>query len=59
MFTVAGWVNQRQNHAMDCLLEENKILLEQLAGKPRPFTDSKRKRFAVKAAEIGRKELDR
>ena len=56
---LAGWINREQQSVIEYLQEENKILLEQLGGKPKPFTDSQRKRLAVKAAEIGRKELEK
>jgi len=39
---VAGWVNRQQQAVIEYLKEENQILLEQLGGKPKRFTDSQR-----------------
>jgi len=39
------------------LQEENRILLEQLGGKPRRFTDAQRIRLARKAKPVGRRRL--
>jgi hypothetical protein len=52
--TVAGWVNQRQQAVIEYLQEENRILLEQLGGKPKRFTDAQRARLARKAKVLGR-----
>jgi len=42
VFTVAGWVNQRQNHVIDYLLEENRILRSKIKAKRIRFNDSER-----------------
>jgi hypothetical protein len=57
MLTFAGWVNRGQQDVIDYLLEENRVLREQLGRKRLPFTDRQRRRLAVKAKEIGRKGL--
>ncbi|HIG31032.1 MAG TPA: hypothetical protein EYQ50_25815 [Verrucomicrobiales bacterium] len=57
VFTVAGWVNQRQNHVIDYLLEENRILRSKIKSKRIRFNDSERIRLAIRAKGIGRKKL--
>jgi hypothetical protein len=54
---IAGWVNRQQQAVIDYLQEENRILLEQLGGKPRRFTDAQRVRLARKAKPLGRRKL--
>jgi len=45
---VAGWVNRQQQAIIEYLQTENKVLLEQLGGKPKRFTDAQRMRLARK-----------
>ena len=54
LITVAGWVNQPPQAVSEYLQEENRILLEQLGGKPRRFTAAQRARLARKAKVPGR-----
>lgn len=54
---VVGRVTRRQQHVIEYLLEENRILREQLSGKRLRFTDSQRRRLAVKGRALGRKRL--
>ncbi len=54
----AGWVNRKQQNAIDYLKEENKILLEQLEGKRILLTNDQRRRLAVKGKALDRKELN-
>src|SRR5262249_39490418 len=54
---IAGWVNRHQQAIIEYLQEENRILVEQLRGKPRRFTDAQRTRLARKAKSIGRRRL--
>src|ERR1700681_213032 len=42
---------------IEYLQEENRILLEQLGGKPQRFTDAQRIRLARKAKLVGRRRL--
>jgi putative transposase len=49
---IAGWVNRRQQAVIEYLQEDNRILLEQLGGKPRRFSDAQRRRLARKAKPI-------
>jgi putative transposase len=57
LVAVAGWMNRHQQAVIEYVQEENQILLEQLGGKPRRFTQSQRRRLARKAKVIGRRRL--
>jgi putative transposase len=50
-------MNQRQQHAIDYLREENRVLREQLGGRRLRFTDDQRRRLAAKAKLLGRRAL--
>ncbi len=50
-------MNRHQQAVIEYLQAENWILLEQLGGKPRRFTDAQRLRLARKAKVIGRRRL--
>ena len=55
---LAGWMNQQQQHAIEYLREENRVLREQLAGERIRYTDDQRRRLAEKAKTLGRKALE-
>ena len=55
--TIAGWLSRHQVAAMEYLMEENRILREQLDGRRLRLTDAQRRRLAVKGRAIGRKVL--
>ena len=57
LIAVAGWMNRHQQAVIEYLQEENRILLEQLGGKPKRFTDVQRIRLARKAKLVGRRRL--
>ncbi len=57
LLTFAGWVNGHQNHIIGYLLEENRVLREQLGGRRLRLTDDQRRRLAVKGKALGRKVL--
>src|ERR671938_351301 len=57
LVTVAGWMNQRQQQAIEYLREENLVLREQLGDRRVRFNDDQRRRLAVKAKGLGRKHL--
>lgn len=61
LLTLAGWVNHRQHDLIDYLVEENRVLREQLdarlGGGPMRFTDDQRRRLAAKGKVLGRKLL--
>ena len=50
---LAGWVQRRQQHLIDYLLEENRVLREQLGKKRLRLTNDQRRRLAVCAKAIG------
>jgi hypothetical protein len=58
VISVAGWMNQRQQHVIEYLVEENRVLREQLGDRRLRFTDSQRRRLAAKAKRLGRRVLD-
>jgi putative transposase len=55
---LAGWLNRQQQVVIDYLIEENRVLKEQLEGQRLRFTDEQRIRPAVKAKVLGRRALD-
>src|SRR5262245_51394085 len=55
--TVAGWLNQRQQQIIEYLVEENRVLREQMGHRRFQFTDNQRRRLAAKAKKLGRKVL--
>ena len=57
VISIAGWMNQRQLHAIEYLREENRILREQLGDRRVRFNDDQRRRLAVRAKGLGRKLL--
>jgi len=59
LVALAGWLNRHQEHVIDYLLEENRILKAQLKGHPLRFTDDQRRRLAVRAKLLGRACLQR
>src|SRR5580704_8792721 len=50
-------MSRHQQAVIECLQEENRILLEQLGGKPKRFTDVQRIRLARKAKFVGGRRL--
>ena len=58
VITLAGWLNHHQQAVIDYLIEENRVLKEQLEGQRLRFTDEQRIRLAVKAKALGRQLLD-
>ena len=57
LISVAGWMSRKQQQVIDYLLEENRVLREQIGKKRLSFTDGQRRRLAAKAKIIGRKRL--
>ncbi len=57
MACLSGWLNERQQHAIDYLTEENRVLREHLGGRRLRFTDDQRCRLAVRAKALGRSAL--
>ena len=50
---VAGWMHRHQAELMDYRREENRILREQLGGRPLRLTDTQRRRLAVENPRWG------
>ena len=59
LITLAGWLNHHQQAVIDYLIEENRVLKEQLEGQRLRFTDEQRIRLAVKAKVLGRWVFDK
>ena len=61
LLTLAGWASRRQQDAIAYLMEENRVLREQLEKQPGGrrirFTDAQRRRLATKGKLLGRKLL--
>jgi len=57
--TFAGWVNRHQVDVIEYLVEENRVLKEQLGGKRLRLTDAQRRRRAAKGKVLGRRILAR
>jgi hypothetical protein len=57
--TFAGWVGRKQTTIIAYLVEENRVLKEQLKsdGRRLRFTDDQRRRLAAKGKPLGRKVL--
>ncbi|MHC4493116.1 MAG: IS3 family transposase, partial [Planctomycetota bacterium] len=56
---LAGWVNRHQQDVIAYLVEENRVLKQQLRGKRLRLSDDQRRRLAAKAKRLGRQVLDR
>ena len=57
LIAVAGWMNQPQQHAIEYLQEENRILRQQLGNRRLRLTDDQRRSLAAKARLLGRRML--
>src|SRR5918993_996810 len=57
LISIAGWMNQQQQQAIDYLREENRVLREHLGGRRLRFTDDQRRRLAARAKGLGRRAL--
>ena len=53
----AGWMNQHQQQVISYLIEENRVLREQIGCRGMRFTDEQRRRLAAKAKRMSRKLL--
>jgi hypothetical protein len=57
VISMAGWLNQKQQQVIDYLVEENRVLREQIGCRRLPFNNDQRRRLAAKAKRFGRKVL--
>ena len=55
--TLAAWINRGQQLIIDYLVDENRVLREQLQDRRIRLTDAQRRRLAVRAEALGRKAL--
>jgi putative transposase len=58
LLILAGWINRRQQDALEYLLTENRVLREKLGKNGILLTDDQRRRVAVKGKILGRKMLE-
>ena len=58
LLILAGWINRRQQEAVEYLLTENRILREKLGKNRILLSDDQRRRLAVKGKILGRKMLE-
>jgi transposase InsO family protein len=54
---LSGWLNEHQQHTIEYLTEENRVLREQIGDRRLRFTDDQRRRLAVRAKELSRGAL--
>jgi putative transposase len=57
--SLAGWINRHQQDLVEYLVEENRVLREQLKGQRLQLTDDQRRRLAAKGHRLGRRLLGR
>src|SRR5881296_2310461 len=57
VISIAGWMNQHQQHVIDYLIEENRVLRKQISNRRPRFSDDQRRRLAAKAKKLGRRLL--
>jgi len=59
LLTVSGWVHRHQADVIAYMVEENRVLKEQMKGRDLRLNDDQRRRLAALAKMLGRKALDR
>jgi hypothetical protein len=57
LVTLAGWVNRHQQHVIEYLVEENRVLKERMKGRRLRLTDDQRRRLAAKGRRLRRRVL--
>ncbi len=55
--TFAGWLNRHQAPVIEYLVEENRVIKEQLGGRRLRLTDVQRRRLAARGKVLGRQLL--
>jgi hypothetical protein len=58
LFTLAGWIQRGRQNVIDYLVEENRVLREQLGKRRVRLNDDQRRRLAVRARVLGRTALN-
>src|SRR5215469_13679073 len=56
--SISGWMNQHQHQVVEYLIEENRVLREQIGNRRMRFTDHQRCRLAAKAKKLSRRILE-
>lgn len=59
LVTIAEWLNRHQQHVIEYLMEENRVLKAQMKGRRLRLTDDQRRRLAAKGQRLGRRVLTR
>jgi hypothetical protein len=59
LVTIAGWLNRYQQHVIEYVMEENRVLKAQVKGRRFRLTDDQRRRLAAKGQRLGRRVLTR
>src|SRR5215813_9671686 len=57
VISIGGWMNQHQQHVIEYLIEENRVLREQIGSSRLRFSDNQRRRLAARAKKLGRRLL--
>src|SRR5262245_17143558 len=57
LVTLAGWINRHQQHVIEYLMAENRVLKGQLTGRRLRLTDDERRRLAATGRRLGRRLL--
>ena len=57
LVTLAGWINRQQQEVIEYLVEENRVLIEQLRGRRVRLTDDQRRRLAARGHRLGGRVL--
>jgi hypothetical protein len=57
LVALAGWINRHQQHVIEYLVQENRILKGQLKERRLRLTDDQRRRLAAKGHRLGRRLL--
>ena len=55
--SIAGWMNRHQQAVIEYLMEENRVLREQIGRRRMRFDDDQRRRLATKGKRLGRRLL--
>src|SRR5262245_18066613 len=58
VLAIAGWMSRHQQEVIAYLIEENRILREQIGNRRLRFNDDQRRRLAAKAKKLGRQTLN-
>ncbi len=59
LLALSGWANREQQRTIEYLVEENRVLKEQLKGRMLRLNDDQRRRLAAKGKRLGRRLLNR